>query len=134
MSYPSMADSSGRTLGAEEVEAVTRVLRSGMLSSVWGREVRALEREMASRYGVGHAVACSSGTAALHLAVAAIAPDPGDEIITSPISDFGTVAPILAQNAVPVFADVDPHTGNLDQAGVDEQLHSGAFQRPCKLA
>lgn len=118
MSYPSMADSSGRTLGAEEVEAVTRVLRSGMLSSVWGTEVRALEREMASRYGVAHAVACSSGTAALHLAVAAVGPDPGDEIITSPISDFGTVAPILAQNAVPVFADVDPRTGNLDPAAV----------------
>jgi perosamine synthetase len=118
MSYPSMVDSSGRTLGTEEVEAVTRVIRSGMLSSVWGREVRALEGEMADLHGVSHAVACSSGTAALHLAVAAVAPDPGDEIITSPISDFGTVAPILAQNAVPVFADVDPDTGNLDPAAV----------------
>lgn len=118
MSYPSMADSSGRTLGAEEVDAVTRVLGTGMLSSVWGTEVRALEQEMATRFGVEHAVACSSGTAALHLAVAAIAPEPGDEIITSPISDFGTVAPVLAQNAVPVFADVDPRTGNLDPAAV----------------
>lgn len=118
MSYPSMADASGRTIGTEELEAVTRVLRSGMLSSVWGTEVRALEREMADRHGVSHAVACSSGTAALHLAVAAVAPDPGDEIITSPISDFGTVAPILAQNAVPVFADVDPCTGNLDPDAV----------------
>lgn len=115
---PSMADSSGRTLGTEEIEAVTRVIRSGMLSSVWGTEVRALEREMAELFGVEHAVACSSGTAALHLAVAAIAPQPGDEIITSPISDFGTVAPILAQNAVPVFADVDPRTGNLDPEAV----------------
>ncbi|MFC7547695.1 DegT/DnrJ/EryC1/StrS family aminotransferase [Plantactinospora sp. GCM10030261] len=118
MSYPSMADSTGRTLGPEEIAAVTRVLQSGMLSSVWGTEVRALEREMAECFGVSHAVACSSGTAALHLAVAAVAPEPGDEIITSPISDFGTVAPILAQNAVPVFADVDPTTGNLDPAAV----------------
>ncbi|MFC6016273.1 DegT/DnrJ/EryC1/StrS family aminotransferase [Plantactinospora solaniradicis] len=118
MSYPSMIDSSGRTLGTEEIEAVTRVLQSGMLSAVWGKEVRALEREMADLHGVSHAVACSSGTAALHMAVAAVAPDPGDEIITSPISDFGTVAPILAQNAVPVFADVDPDTGNLDPAAV----------------
>lgn len=118
MLYPTMADSSGRTLGAEEIEAVTRVIRSGMLSSVWGTEVRALEREMASMLGVAHVVACSSGTAALHLAVAAVAPEPGDEIITSPISDFGTIAPILAQNAVPVFADVDPRTGNLDPAAV----------------
>ena len=118
MQFPSMADADGRTLGQEEIEAVTRVLRSGMLSSVWGTEVRALEREMADRFGVAHAVACSSGTAALHLAVAAVAPEPGDEIITSPISDFGTVAPILAQNAVPVLADVDPRTGNLDPAAV----------------
>lgn len=118
MSFPSMADANGRTLGQEELDAVARVLRSGMLNSVWGTEVRALEREMADLHGVSHAVAASSGTAALHLAVAAIAPDPGDEIITSPISDFGTVAPILAQNAVPVFADVDPYTGNLDPASV----------------
>ncbi|MEH1015467.1 DegT/DnrJ/EryC1/StrS family aminotransferase [Micromonospora sp. CPCC 206060] len=118
MSYPSMADADGRTLGAEEIEAVSRVLRTGMLSSVWGTEVRALEREMAALHAVPHAVACSSGTAALHLAVAAVAPDPGDEIITSPISDIGTVAPILAQNAVPVFADVDPYTGNLDPDAV----------------
>ncbi|NUR72569.1 MAG: DegT/DnrJ/EryC1/StrS family aminotransferase [Hamadaea sp.] len=112
--FPSMADAAGRTLGDEEIAAVTRVLRSGMLSSVWGTEVKALEREVAELHGVAYAIAASSGTAALHLAVAAAAPDPGDEIITSPISDFGTVAPILAQNAVPVFADVDPLTGNLD--------------------
>jgi hypothetical protein len=113
-----MADAGGRTIGAEELAAVSRVLQSGMLSAVWGTEVRALEREMAELHGVSHAVAASSGTAALHLAVAAVAPNPGDEIITSPISDFGTVAPILAQNAVPVFADVDPYTGNLDPAAV----------------
>ncbi|MGH3655094.1 MAG: DegT/DnrJ/EryC1/StrS family aminotransferase [Micromonosporaceae bacterium] len=120
--FPTMADASGRTLGAEEIEAVTRVLRTGMLSSVWGTEVRALEREIADRYGVAYAVAASSGTAALHLAVAAVAPDPGDEIITSPISDFGTVAPIIAQNAVPVFADVDPQTGNLDPSSVAARI------------
>jgi dTDP-4-amino-4,6-dideoxygalactose transaminase len=108
-----MAEPAGRTLGDEEIAALTRVIRSGMLSSVWGTEVRAFERELADLIGARHAVAASSGTAALHLAVAAVAPDPGDEIITTPLSDFGTVAPILAQNAVPVFADVDPLTGNL---------------------
>ncbi len=120
--FPSMAEAGGRTLGEEEIDAVTRVLRSGMLSSVWGTEVRALEAEMAQLHGVAHAVAASSGTAALHLAVAAAAPDPGDEIITTPISDFGTVAPILAQNAVPVFADVDPGTGNLDPDAVAKAI------------
>jgi dTDP-4-amino-4,6-dideoxygalactose transaminase len=117
-----MAEPAGRTLGDEEIEALTRVIRSGMLSSVWGAEVRALERDIAARTGAEHAVACSSGTAALHLAVAAVNPEPGDEIITTPISDFGTVAPILAQNAVPVFADVDPLTGNLDPESVRAKL------------
>lgn len=120
--FPSMAEAAGRTLGDEEIAAATRVIRSGMLSAVWGTEVRALEREVAELHGVAHAVAASSGTAALHLAVVAAAPDPGDEIITTPISDFGTVAPILAQNAVPVFADVDPHTGNLDPAAVAKAI------------
>lgn len=118
LTFPSMAGPDGRTLGDEEVAAAERVIRSGMLSSVWGTEARALEREMAELYGSRHAIACSSGTAALHLAVVAAAPDPGDEIITTPLTDFGTVAPILAQNAVPVFADVDPATGNLDPDAV----------------
>ncbi|MFE3449372.1 DegT/DnrJ/EryC1/StrS family aminotransferase [Nonomuraea sp. NPDC059194] len=113
-----MADPEGRTLGDEEVAALERVIRSGMLNSVWGTEGRALEREMADLYGSRHAIACSSGTAALHLSVVAAAPDPGDEIIATPITDFGTVAPILAQNAVPVFADVDPADGNLDPGAV----------------
>ncbi|WP_344835778.1 DegT/DnrJ/EryC1/StrS family aminotransferase [Nonomuraea dietziae] len=114
-----MADPEGRTLGDEEVAALERVIRSGMLNSVWGTEAKALEREMVQLYGSRHAIACSSGTAALHLSVVAAAPDPGDEIITTPITDFGTVAPILAQNAVPVFADVDPSDGNLDPSAVE---------------
>jgi perosamine synthetase len=119
---PSVADASGRRFGDEEVAAAERVLRSGMLSSTWGTEVPALEREFADLLGAGHAVACSSGTAALHLAVAAVNPEPGEEIITTPISDMGTVLPILMQNAVPVFADVDPVTGNLDPAAVEAAI------------
>lgn len=118
LKFPTMAEPDGRTLGDEEVAALDRVIRSGMLSSVWGTEARALEREIGELYGSRHAIACSSGTAALHLSVVAAAPDPGDEIITTPITDFGTVAPILAQNAVPVFADVDPYTGILDPGAV----------------
>lgn len=118
MKFPSMAEAAGRTLGDEEVAAAERVIRSGMLNSVWGTEARLLEAEIARMYGVRHAISCSSGTAALHLSIVAAAPDPGDEIITTPITDFGTVAPILAQNAVPVFADVDPADGNLDPAAV----------------
>src|SRR5690606_30323476 len=56
--------------------------------------------------------------------VAAVNPEPGDEIITTGLSDAGTVLPILAQNAVPVFADVDPATGNLDVDSVRERITS----------
>ncbi|TWD84668.1 dTDP-4-amino-4,6-dideoxygalactose transaminase [Kribbella amoyensis] len=116
--FPTVNGPAGRTLGDAEVEAVTRVVRSGRLNSTVGTETAEFEREFADYYDVPYAVASSSGTSALHLAVAAVDPDPGDEIITTCLSDAGTVLPILAQNAVPVFADVDPSTGNLDPAAV----------------
>ena len=67
---------------------------------------------------VGHAVTCSSGTAAVHIAIAAAGIGPGDEVITTPITDLGTVSGILFQQAVPVFADLEPATYNLDPASV----------------
>lgn len=116
---PSATEPAGRTFGEEEAKALADVLASAKLNfTVGGTETPALETEFAARYGLAHAVACSSGTAALHLAVGAVDPAPGDEIITTPLTDFGTVIPVLAQNAVPVFADVDPATGNLDPASV----------------
>ncbi|GAA0939968.1 DegT/DnrJ/EryC1/StrS family aminotransferase [Kribbella koreensis] len=118
---PGVLEPAGRTIGAQERAAVLRVLDSAVLCSTFGGETRALEAEMGELYG-RDAVACSSGTAALHLAVAAVGFDPGDEVITTPISDFGTVAPILAQNGVPVFADVDPMTGNLDPVAVEAAI------------
>ena len=57
--------------------------------------------------------ACSSGSAAVHCAIAAINPEPGDEIITTSITDMGALTPIMYQGAIPVFADVDPHTYNV---------------------
>jgi perosamine synthetase len=57
-----------------------------------------------------HVMTCGSGTAALHIAVAAAGIGPGDEVITSPFTDIGTVIGILFQQAVPVFADLEPHT------------------------
>src|SRR5258705_180927 len=112
--YPSAAEAAGRTFGEEEAKALAEVIASGKLNfTVGGTQTPALETEFAAMLGVDHAVACSSGTAALHLAVGAVDPAPGDEIITTPLTDFGTIIPILAQNAVPVFADVvwPRHTG-----------------------
>ena len=113
MSLPSDQDASGRTFGAEELEALRQCLATGTLTSTKGNFVRQLETSFAARIGAKHAWACSSGTAAVHCAIAAINPEPGDEIITTPITDMGALTPIIYQGAIPVFCDVDPHTYNV---------------------
>src|SRR4051812_20695260 len=65
---------------------------------------------------------CSSGTAALHIAVAACGIAPGDEVITAPITDMGTVVGVIFQNSVPIFADLLPSTYNLDPADVERRI------------
>jgi dTDP-4-amino-4,6-dideoxygalactose transaminase len=106
---PSDQDASGRTLGLEEVEAVAEAIRSGTLTSTKGEFVKTFERRFSHMLGVKHAYACSSGTAAIHCAIAALDPEPGDEFITSAITDMGALTPILYQGAIPVFAEVDRH-------------------------
>ncbi len=69
-----------------------------------------------------HVMTCSSGTAALHIAVAAAGIGPGDEVITSPITDVGTTIGVLYQQAVPVFADLGASTYNLDPADVERKI------------
>ena len=110
---PSDQDSSGRTLGAEEVELLQQVVSSGTLTSTKGSFTKTLEKEFANILGVKYAYACASGSAAVHIAIAAIDPNPGDEIITTSITDMGALTPILYQGAIPVFADVDPRTCNV---------------------
>jgi dTDP-4-amino-4,6-dideoxygalactose transaminase len=104
---PDDQSASGRSLGDEELAAVSAVLASGTLTSTKGTWVSTFEQRIAERLGVRHAIACSSGSAAVHTAVAALDPEPGDEIVTTPITDMGALTPILYQGAIPVFADVD---------------------------
>jgi perosamine synthetase len=110
---PSDQDASGRTLGAEEIALVTEAIRSGTLTSTKGAMVKTFEAGFAAKLGVKHAYACASGSAAVHLAVAAINPEPGDEIVTTSITDMGALSPIVFQGAIPVFCDVDPLTYNV---------------------
>ena len=105
--------SSAPHFGSGEAKGLARVMMSKQLGCTGGTEVAALEREFAGIYGAPKAVASTSGTSAIHVAVAAVNPDPCDEIITTAMSDMGTAIPILMQNCIPVFADVDPITGNL---------------------
>ena len=87
-----------------------------------GRRSTSSSGSFGELYGVGHVVTSTSGTSAIHVALGALNPDPGDEVITTPISDMGTVAPIVLQNCVPVFADVDPATFNLDPDDVEAKI------------
>lgn len=106
-----LRDAGLRAFGDEELDLLRKVLQSGQLNCTGGWAVRQLEQAFASLHGVERALACSSGTAAVHAAVAALDPEPGEEIVTSPLTDFGAIGPILQQGAIPVFADVDPRTG-----------------------
>ena len=107
--------------GEEEIELVTEAIRSQDLFGLGGPKVTALEEAFAELYGVGHAVASTSGTAAIHIAIGTINPNPGDEIITAPITDAGSVVPIVYQNCIPIFADVD-ESYNMDPADVELKI------------
>src|SRR2546427_490551 len=122
LTLPSDQEASGRTLGDEEIALAAEAIRSGTLTSTKGTFVKRLERRFAELLGVRHAWACASGTAAVHTAVAAINPEPGDEIVTSPITDMGALAPILYQGAIPVFADVAPQTYNISAETIEPCL------------
>jgi perosamine synthetase len=104
-------------IGDEEKAAVMAVLDSGML--VQGHKVRELEERFARLIGVRHAVAVSSGTAALQLALLAHEIGPGDEVITSPFSFVATANSIISVGARPVFGDIDEETFNLDPSTVE---------------
>ncbi|MGH9449862.1 MAG: DegT/DnrJ/EryC1/StrS family aminotransferase [Terriglobia bacterium] len=119
---PTYLERSGRTFGEREERLLLEVLQSGCLNRNGGVMVERLEREFATKLGVANAAACSSGTAAVHLTIAALNPEPGDEFITTPITDVGSILPILWQNCIPVFADVEPRTLNLDPESVARKI------------
>ena len=98
-----------------ERNALERVLESGALCRTFGSEATALEKEMCAYFSKAYAVACSSGTASIHTALAVAGVKPGSEVITSPITDMGTLVGIVAQGALPVFADLEPDTFNMRQ-------------------
>lgn len=95
-----------------EREAVAEVLRTPVLSM--GRQTEAFEAAVREYSGAKHAIAVSSGTAGLHLCVRAAGIGPGDLVLTSPYSFIASSNVLLYENAVPVFVDIDPATGNLD--------------------
>jgi dTDP-4-amino-4,6-dideoxygalactose transaminase len=117
-----------RSVGEEEAQAAAQVVRGGVLSAyigaageafMGGPAVRAFEAKAAAYFGAKHAVAVNSWTSGLIAAVAALGLEPGDEVITTPWTMAATATAILHNNAIPIFADIDPQTFNIDPAAVE---------------
>jgi perosamine synthetase len=140
-SFPSTGNASGRDLGEEEIALVSEVIRSGRMFRYSGSMVGQFEKEYAEHLGIEHVLAVTSGTASLHTAVAALELNPGDEIITSPISDMGTYIGIVQSCCIPIFADCDPLTLNMNPESIEKQITDRTrailvvhlFGQPCRM-
>ena len=121
------------SVGEDEVAAASRVIRSGVLSAyigapgegfMGGREVKSFEKQAADYFGVKHSIVVNSWTSGLIAAVGSIGIEPGDEIITTPWTMAATATAILHFNGIPIFADIDPDTFNIDPASVEKLITS----------
>lgn len=141
MTLPSDQDSSGRTLGAEELAYLKEAIESGTLTTTKGKFGKLFEKTFAETLGVKHAYACTSGSAAVHIAVAAVNPNPGDEVVTTSVTDMGALTPIMYRGAVPVFAEVDTKTLNVTAETIEKVLSprtkaiiaTHLFGNPCEM-
>jgi dTDP-4-amino-4,6-dideoxygalactose transaminase len=107
-----------RRHGEREKQLLGEVVDSDILFYWLGTKVRELQQRVAGLYGRKHAIACSSGTAAVHVAIGAIGLPVGAEVIVPAITDMGSLTGVLYQGLVPVFADVDADSLNIDPASV----------------
>ena len=119
------------SMGQADIDAASAVIRSGVLSGyigapgeacMGGERVREFESRAAAYFGVEHAIAVNSWTSGLVCAVGAIGIEPGDEIITTPWTMAATATAILHWNGIPVFADIDRQTYNIDPACVERLI------------
>jgi len=120
------------TIGEAEYQACKRVLDSGNLSQFvgcddedffGGPEIKSFEREWSQFFGVQHSVSVNSNTSGLICALGAAGVEPGDQVIVSPWSMAASATCILVWNALPVFADIEPETFNLDPACVEKLIN-----------
>jgi perosamine synthetase len=109
-------------IGADDRRLINEVLDSGIVAGGTAPQVSALEREWAEYVGSNYCLTTTSGTAALHMALAAVGVGPGDEIITSAFTFLASASCALHQNAIPVFVDIDPRTYNMDPAKLEAAI------------
>ncbi len=107
---------------SEDFEAVQRVFETGEFVGLHSPEVEQFEEEYAHYVGTDYALALGSGTASLHAAVAAAGCQPGDEVIIPALTFVASANAVLHQVCIPVFADIDRRTFNLDPASVEEKI------------
>jgi dTDP-4-amino-4,6-dideoxygalactose transaminase len=130
MSYPNLTDADRQGVRAaltqaglpeDDLRSVLHVLEGPNLSM--GPQIAAFEDYFCRYTGAKHAIGVNSGTAGLHLCVRAAGVEPGDLVLTTPFSFISSTNVILFENAIPVFVDVDPATGNIDVAQLVEAAH-----------
>lgn len=109
-------------LTIEEQKEVIKVMESQMLTLLHGEYVKKFEKDFASYHGVKHAIGVNTGTAALHIAIAALDIGPGDEVIVPPFTFIATASSIIHNNAIPIFADIDNKSYTLDPKSVKEKI------------
>ncbi|MCK4382887.1 MAG: aminotransferase class V-fold PLP-dependent enzyme, partial [Candidatus Lokiarchaeota archaeon] len=109
-------------LSEEEQNEVLKVLKSQMLTLLHGEFVKKFEEEFARYIGVKHAIGVNTGTAALHIAIAALDIGPGDEVIVPPFTFIATASSVLHNNAIPIFADIDDKSYTLDPDSVRDKI------------
>ena len=110
-------------LDQRDKDAVLSVFDSGELHGNSAPKALELQEKWAAYIGAKHALVCNSGTAAIHMAVAAAGIGCGDEVITSAFTYWSTAAAILHHNAIPIFVDIDPLTYNMDPALLEERIN-----------
>jgi len=108
--------------GEEEAAAAAEVIHSGKFARQSGSKVAEFERAYADHFGVGYAIAVSNGTAAIHIALSALGIGPGDDVINTSHCFIGTATPVVHAGAVPVFADINPRTFNIDPASIEDKI------------
>ena len=108
----------------EDKNAVDRVFESGKFVGLHNDEVEGFEKEYAEYVGVKYALALGTGTSSLHAAVAAAGCQPGDEVIVPALTFLASASAVLHNVSIPVFADIDPLTYNIDPVSVEEKISS----------
>jgi perosamine synthetase len=113
-----------KRFGKEELKELKEALDQNTLFYMHGQKTKKMCAKMARICGSKYVVPCSSGSAALHGATKACGVGPGDEVITSPITDAGTLLGIIYEGAIPVFADIDPYSYNITPQSIAARITS----------